>query len=158
MLAMSARAEYENSCETLSSEIHLVKVNHKVCLVSVMSCFCQDNKHISGVGNVIQIIYFQIHITSENFLVLIVFILLNTSMCIVWKSWKTGWMSTKINLSDDNAVLFISVFFTKLLPLSKYQPSNQKQLRLQVSLNLFLIKEKLQCVSHYNSLLIWNCS
>ena len=32
MLAMSARAEYENSCETLSSEIHLVKVNHKIVL------------------------------------------------------------------------------------------------------------------------------
>ena len=30
LLAMSARAEYENSCETLSSEIHLVKVDHKM--------------------------------------------------------------------------------------------------------------------------------
>ena len=26
MMAISASAEYENSCETLSSEIHLVKV------------------------------------------------------------------------------------------------------------------------------------
>ena len=27
MMTISAKAEYENSCETLSSEIHLVKVS-----------------------------------------------------------------------------------------------------------------------------------
>ena len=44
MMTISARAEYENSCETLSSEIHLVKVLQTFFykLLTAVSRFLQE--------------------------------------------------------------------------------------------------------------------